>query len=224
MRLDRKRRAATRKIPKMKNPTAILADDEICIRQLAACLLPKENVDVIGEARDGVEALKLCRKLKPTFLLTDLRLPGMDAVGVQLRLRAEGLPVPVMIYTGCQDDRMLAAALEVKPAVMVHKADSLDDFRIGVRAVAKGSAYFSPRIARVHALPGANGGTHHLTPEEIELLKLIAASKTTKEAADILGIAEKTASNRREAIMLKLDRHDAAALTRFAVKQGLVEA
>jgi DNA-binding NarL/FixJ family response regulator len=208
----------------MKNPTVILADDEMCIRQMAAFVVPMEKVDVIGEARDGMEALKLCRRLKPTFLLTDLRLPGVDAAGVQLRLRAEGLPVPVMIYTGCEDDRVLAAALGVKPAVMVHKADSLDDFRIGVRSAAHGSAYFSPKIARVHALPKANGEMHHLTPEEIELLKLIAASKTTKEAADILDITEKTASNRREAIMLKLDRHDAAALTRFAVKQGLVEA
>jgi DNA-binding NarL/FixJ family response regulator len=208
----------------MKNPTVVLADDEVCIRQMAACVLPMEKVDVIGEARDGVEALKLCRRLKPTFLLADLRLPGMDAAGVQMRLRAEKLPVPVMIYTGCEDDRVLAAALGVKPAVMVHKADSLDDFRIGVRSAAKGSAYFSPKIARVHALPKLHGGTRHLSPEETELLKLIAGSKTTKEAADILDISEKTASNRREAIMFKLDSHDAQALTRFAVRQGLVEA
>jgi len=208
----------------MKNPTVIIADDEVCIRQMAACVLPMEKVDLIGEARDGMEALKLCRKLKPTFLLTDLRLPGVDATGVQFRLRAEGLPVRVMIYTGCEDDRVLAAALGVKPAVMVHKMDSLDHFRVGVRSAAHGSTYFSPKIARVHGLPEANAATHLLSPEETEMLRLIAGSKTTKEAADILGITEKTASNRREAIMLKLDRHDAAALTRFAVKQGLVEA
>jgi len=202
----------------------VLADDEVCIRQMAAYLLPMEKVDVIGEARDGVEALKLCRRLKPSFLLADLRLPGMDAAGVQMRLRAEGLPVPVMIYTGCEDVRMLAAALGAKPAVMVHKADSLDDFRIGVRSAAHGSAYFSPKIARVHGLPKANGATHLLSPEETEMVKLIANSKTTKEAADILDISEKTASNRREAILLKLGLHDAQALTRFAVKQGLVEA
>ena len=157
----------------MKNPTVVLADDETCIRQMTAMLLPAENVLVVGEARDGEEALKLCRKLKPTFLLTDMRLPKVDAVGVLLRLREGKLAIPVMIYTGCEDDRMLAATLDAKPAVLVHKTDPLADFRMGVRCVVEGRSFFSLRPTRVRTSPNFRTGSEALTDAEMELFRLL---------------------------------------------------
>jgi DNA-binding NarL/FixJ family response regulator len=208
----------------MKNPTAVLADDETGIREMTAIILRMEKVDVIGEARDGAEAMKLCRRLKPNFLLTDMRLPVADAMCVQHRLREEKLPIPVMIYTGCEDDRMLAEALAAKPAVVVHKADPWADFQRGVRSAVEGSTFFSPRLTRVHGLPKALTERQPLTDAETVLLKLIASSRMNKEAAEILGITEKAVENRRASLMQKLDLHDAPALTRFAVRHGLVEA
>jgi DNA-binding NarL/FixJ family response regulator len=122
----------------MKNPTVILADDEVCIRQTTALLLLMEKIDVLGEAADGEEALALCRKLRPTFLLADLRLPKLDAVSVLLRMRSEKLPCPVMIYSGCNDESQMISALAAKPAVFVHKMDQPDDFRAGVRCAVNG--------------------------------------------------------------------------------------
>jgi DNA-binding NarL/FixJ family response regulator len=210
----------------MKNPTAVLAEDETGIRQMLAFLLSHEKVQVIGEAGDGVEALRQCRKLKPTFLLTDLRLPLVDAASMQARLRGEEMHIPVMIYTGCETDSVLAHALHASPAVIVHKTDDLDDFRRGVRAAVEGSTFYSHRISRLRALrprdPGSDG-LQGLTDVQIEMLKLIASSKRTKEVADILGLSEKAADNQRSSLMTKLGLHDTAALTRFAMRHGLVE-
>jgi DNA-binding NarL/FixJ family response regulator len=205
------------------NPKVILADDETCIREMNEILLRMEKMDVVAHAATGVEALKLCRRLRPAFLLADLRLPNVDAVGVLLRLRAEKLAIPVMIYTGCEDDRVLAAALDAKPSVLVHKTDPLEDFRHGVRFAAQGRSYFSPRPARLNAMPRPGTPANALSPAETELLKLIASSKSNKMAADIVNNSEKTVSHRREALMAKLNLHDVAALTRFAVRHGLVE-
>jgi CheY-like chemotaxis protein len=86
----------------MSNPTVVLADDKTSIRQMTALMLRGEKVDVV-EAADGVEALRLCRKLKPAALIADLRLPVVDAVGALSRLRREGLAIPVMIHTGLRE-------------------------------------------------------------------------------------------------------------------------
>ncbi len=204
------------------NSTVILADDETCIRQTMAVILKMEKVDVIGEATDGEEALAMCRIVQPTFLLTDLRLPKVDAVGVLLRLRAEKLSIPVMIYTGCEDESQINAALAAKPAVMVHKADELDDLRMGIRCAAKGHGYLSPTPARLNERHRRPAAMDMLTPAEIELLKLLATGFSNKMAADHLKLSSHTVSNRREEIMRKLDVHEVTALVRLAIKQGLV--
>jgi DNA-binding NarL/FixJ family response regulator len=207
----------------MKNPTVVLADDEQGIRQMEAVILAHEKVDVVGEAGDGEEALRLCRRLKPSLLLADLRLPKVDAVGVMLRLREDGLPIAVMIYTGCGDDRMLAAVLDAKPAVLVHKADPLADFRMGVRYALGGRSFLSPWPTRVQAAAKAQKGDEVLTHAEKELVRLLAKGSSNKQAADILGRSESTVGNRRSEIMRKLGVHELAGLVHAAAKLGLVE-
>ena len=204
------------------NPRVVLADDKTCVRQTTALVLKLEKFDVVGEASNGEDALGLCRKLRPTFLLTDLRLPVLDAIGVILRLRAEKLAIPVMIYTDCQDDRRLAAALDAKPAVMVHKNDLLDDFRTGLRYAAQGRSYLSPRPSRLN-VEGLAVAEEKLTTAEIELLKLLVNSYSNKMAASFLKISEHTVSNRRESLMRKLGVHELGALTLIAVRMGLVD-
>lgn len=186
-------------------------------------VLKMEKVDVIAECATGMEALTLCRKLKPTFLLADLRLPGLDAVSVLLRLRAEKLDIPVMIHTGCVDDRQIRAALEARPAVLVHKMDEIEDFRMGLRSAAAGRTYFSARPARVHGMRRSGSETEPLSPCEAELLKLIASGHSNKVVAALLEISEKTVKHRREELMRKLDAHEVTALVRHAVRLGLVE-
>jgi DNA-binding NarL/FixJ family response regulator len=118
---------------------------------------------------------------------------------------------------------MLAAAWDAEPAVMTHKADTLEDFRTGLKAVLGGGSYYSPRVHQARRVRKQGGGEQPLAREEIEMLKLIAMGQSTKEAAAILEISHKTADNRRSAIMGKLDLHCTAALTRYAMRCGLVE-
>lgn len=204
------------------NPQVILADDERCIRQTLALVVRGEKVDVIGEAANGEEALSMCRRLRPTFLLTDLRLPVLDAVSVLMRIRAEQLEIPVMIYTGSEDERLLAATLEAAPAVLVHKTDGLDDLRMGIRCATQGRSYFSPKPALLNSRPKTSSPAPALTPAETELLRLLASGMSNKMAAAHLQISEHTVCNRREHLMQKLNAHDVTALVRFAVRMGLV--
>jgi DNA-binding NarL/FixJ family response regulator len=203
--------------------TAVLADDETCVRQTTAYVLRMEKVEVIGQATNGEEALAMCRELRPTFLLADLRLPKLDAVGVLLRMRAEKLGIPMMIYTGCENDQQLHAALDAKPAVIVHKSDQLDDFRMGLHCAAEGRSYLSPRPSRLNASPRQQSPADTLTQAEIELLKLLAVGHSNKMAADALLLSEHTVSNRREQIMRKLGVHELASLVLAAVRMGLVD-
>jgi len=205
------------------NPQVILADDETCIRQTLAFLLRSEKVDVVGEAANGEEALAMCRSLRPTFLLSDLRLPVLDAVSVLLRLRAEKLGIPVMIYTGSENELVLNAALAAAPAVMVHKSDALDDLRMGIRCASQGRSYFSPKPTLINAKSKAPSHSPALTPSETELLRLLASGFSTKMAAGHLRISEHTVSNRREDLMRKLNVHEVTALVRTAVRMGLVD-
>ena len=104
-------------------PRVILADDETSIRQTLAFFLRSENVDVIAEARDGPEALEMCQRLRPALLLTDLRLPVLDAMSVLARLRAEKLPTRVMIYTGSEDERQLVVQQHAGAELQCNDAD-----------------------------------------------------------------------------------------------------
>ncbi len=204
-------------------PRVVLADDEICIRQTLAFLLRAEKVDVVGEAADGQQALSLCRQMRPAFLLADLCLPVLDAVGVMLRMRAEKLGIPVMIYTGSEDEQRMIAALGAAPSVMVHKTDALADLLFGIRFAAEGRSYLSPRLAGLHARIKVPKPTDILTSAETELLKMVASGYSTKMAAAQLGNSEHTVSNRREDLMRKLGVHEVTALVRLAIKWGLVD-
>ena len=204
-------------------PRVVLADDETGTRQTLAIVLRAENMDVVAEAKDGIEALDLCRKLKPAFLLTDLRLPEIDGVGVMMRLRAENLGIPVLIYTGSENERHMRSALAAEPEAMVHKADDLNCLRDGIRQTLASGMYCSPRLARLRRKPAFHETCNSLTPSELELWKLIALGHKSSGAADVLHKAPSTVSNQREQLMRKLGVHDVTALVRLAVREGIIE-
>jgi len=205
------------------NTKIILAEDEAFVRQTTAFVLRLEKVEVLAETDSGEEAMQLCRKHPTAILVADLRLNGLDALSVLLRLRAENRKTPAMIYTGCMDDTRLAAVLDAKPKAMVHKTDTLEDFRNALRFVAEGISYFSPMVAKANArLRDAEG--KRLTETETEVLTLIAKGYSNKRVAEFMRISDSTAGKHREHLMVKLDVHETASLTRLAVKMGLVDA
>ncbi len=206
----------------MKQPTIILADDDTSIRQMLAITLRMDKYDIVAQAADGESALKFCRRLKPQVLVADLRLPVVDAVVLAMRLREQKPPVPVVIFTDCEEDRFLAAALEAKPAAMIHKTDDLDDLRTGVREALRGGTFLSPRIGRIHLMMKTGDTERPLTDKETELVRLIATGHTNKKAADLLGVSRKTVEHRRESAMRKLGVRELSGLMREAIRLGLV--
>lgn len=206
----------------MKNPTVILAEAGTCFRQMLALWLREEKYEVVGEAADGPEALKLCLKLKPSILITELRLPALDGVVLLGRLRGEKLGTPVVIFTDCAEDRVLAAARTANPAALIHKNDGMDHFRDGLRQVSQGAMFYSPRVVQAHRAAKFSDGKPELSARETEVVRLVGSGKSNKIAAGLLDVTDKAIEHSRESAMRKLGVHNGSELTLAAIRLGLV--
>ena len=208
----------------MKIPV-VLADDHVSIRQMLCCVLKIEGgYEVKGEAKTGLEALRVCREQRPRILIVDLMLPELCGAEVVRQLRGEDRDLRVLVYTGTMNADVTLTALRARPHAFVQKEDTLETLREALRAVASGASYLTPFATRVlDAAIGRDDSTlGRLSPRESAVLQMIAEGLSTKEMAARLSIAPKTAEHHRAHVMEKLDIHDVASLTRFAVRHGLI--
>lgn len=217
----------------MKKITVLLAEDHTIVREGFRKMLELEDgVDVVGEAQDGREAVALARKLRPEVVLMDIAMPqlnGLEATRQLLRL----LPAAkVIILSAHSDDAYVTTATEAGAAGYLLKQTSAHDVCRAIREVHAGKMFFSPSINRhferlkplLTGLTGAaNSKVIPLTSREMEVLQLIAEGKANKETAHELGIGIKTVEKHREHLMQKLDIHDTAGLTRYAISTGVIE-
>lgn len=202
----------------------VLVDDHISVREMLASLLRREpGFEIAGEAATGLQALSVCRSTSPEIVIIDLVLPELCGTEVTRRLRTVLPETRVLVFSGSYDRQRLAAALHAKPHGLVLKSDPLDMLREAVRVVARGGCYFTSVVASMlHEVPFQRT-ENLLTEREREILQLIAESCSTKEIASRLEISPKTVENHRQHLMEKLRLHDVAALTRYAVRQGIVD-
>jgi DNA-binding NarL/FixJ family response regulator len=217
----------------MKRITVLLAEDHMIVREGFRKMLELEDdLEVVGEAQDGRQAIALARKLHPDVVLMDIAMPllnGLEATRQLLKV----LPVTrVLMLSAHSDDAYVKNATEAGASGFLLKQTSAHDVCRAIREVHKGKTFFSPSIARrqdrIHPLsPDGAGGLKKkaapLTSREMEVLQLIAEGKANKETAGELGIGIKTVEKHREHIMQKLDIHDTAGLTRFAISAGIIE-
>ena len=203
----------------------VIADDHASIRQMLAIVFRREGeYEIVGEAGNGLEALEICRDLRPDVLILDVLLPELCGMEVIKRLREEKLPVRVLFYSGLIDRQRLARALKCRPHGMVQKEDTLTVLRDAVRLVANGGCYFTPfAMELLTEIQEEVDEELHLTHREMEVLQMIAESYSSKQIATRLGVAPKTVENHRQRLMEKLHLHDIAALTRYAIQHGFVE-
>jgi len=205
----------------------VVADDHAIVRAGVRALLAAEpDMLVVGEAGDGRDAIAKLTRAAPDVLIIDLSMPGMNGVEAIARARAAAPATRVLVLS------MHAAPDYVRPALRagahgyVVKGAGLDDLVRAVRAVAAGERFLGPEAARVAAADlGAadeRDDLARLTPREREVLQLVAEGRTNREIAARLGLSPKTVDTHRTSLMNKLDLHDAQALTRFAVRHGLV--
>jgi DNA-binding NarL/FixJ family response regulator len=217
----------------MKRITVLLAEDHTIVREGFRKMLEAENdLQVVGEAQNGRQAVALVKKLRPAVVLMDIAMPLLNGLEATRQVLKAVPATKVLILSAHSDDAYVKNATESGAAGFLLKQTSSHVVCEAIREVQKGKMFFSPSISRqLNRLnpkpPDCKGRPNkkvaRLTSREMEVLQLIAEGKANKETAAELGISIKTVEKHREKAMSKLNIHDTAGLTRYAISAGIIE-
>lgn len=184
-------------------------------------------MELVGSSGDGREGLEACKAMKPDLVIVDIMVPSLNGLEIVRQLRHGLSNVKLLIFSAYSSRDRVQAAMKVGVNGIVHKNASIEELEKGIQRVASGESFMSSEILEIlrdiMLNPQSTDSLGRLTTREREILQLIAEGNTTKEIAAMLGISIKTADTHRTNVMNKLDIHDVASLTRFAIQQGLVE-
>jgi DNA-binding NarL/FixJ family response regulator len=190
------------------------------------------DLEVVGEAPDGRRAVALAKKLHPAVVLMDIAMPLLNGLEATRQILKAIPAIRVLMLSAHNDDAYVANAIAAGAAGYLLKQTSAHEVCRAIREVHQGKTFFSPTVSRRFdrlnpPLPGHAGmsGKDGVQPtsREMEVLQLIAEGKANKEIAGELGIGMKTVEKHREHLMQKLDIHDTAGLTRYAISAGIIE-
>jgi len=216
----------------MKKIRILIADDHTIFRQGLKMLLEQENdLEVVGEAGDGAETIKLAKKLKPDIALLDIAMPKMDGMEVAKKLKKILPQLKVIVLTSYADDQFLFEFLKLGVSGFVLKDSASQELIYSIRKTKEGMAFLDPSVSKkvMEKFTQVTGGKKDfinygkLSDREKEVLQLVAEGKSTKEVAGKLYISPKTVENHRANIMKKLDIHDRMGLTKYALRLGLID-
>jgi DNA-binding NarL/FixJ family response regulator len=208
----------------------IVEDHRLFREGLKAMLSLEPGYEIIGEAEDGLEAVRLIRKSKPDLVLLDLSMPRMNGFSVLREIKAAMPEVKILVLSIHESDQYVLQAFEARADGYAIKDSSREELRVAIRSVLEGKKYISPGVAG-NVLEGYLDGRKTLktksafdtvTEREKEILKLLGEGYQNKEIAELVHISVKTVEKHRANIMAKLDLHNAAALTAFAFEHGLI--
>jgi two-component system nitrate/nitrite response regulator NarL len=206
----------------------LLVDDHPVVRRgISLCLARQEHLIIVGEASDGVEAIRKAKELLPDLVLMDIDMPQMNGLAVTEVLRREMPQVKVLILSMHSNTDFVVRIIEAGARGYVLKEASAEELIKAVETVNAGEAYFSPDVARValnQFVHGSAPGTDsaRLTNREREVLIQIAEGLSNKEIASHLGVGVRTVETHRERIMRKLNIHSVAGLTKYAIAKRLI--
>jgi DNA-binding NarL/FixJ family response regulator len=205
----------------------LIADDHGIVRSGLRMLLDRQSdIEVIGEAEDGLGALSLAQDERPDVAVLDVSMPRMTGLQAAAEVRSHCPDTRVLLLSMHDDERYFFEGLEAGAAGYVLKRAADTDLIDAVRTVAGGRTFLSGTAQRALMREWLDGGREPedpLTPRELEVVKLIAEAYTNKQIADTLGLAEKTVESHRANVLSKLDMRDRVELVRYAIRRGLVE-
>jgi two-component system response regulator NreC len=204
----------------------MLADDHEMVRQGLRVLLEREGFEVVAEAPDGREAMKLCEIHRPEVAILDLAMPLLNGVDAAREIIKTNPRIKVILLTMHTEDHLILESLRAGVTGYVLKTKASGELVQSLRAVCRGEMFLTQSISRtiVQAfLQKDDLPEKPISDRERQVLQLVAEGKTTKEIAALLGISVKTAESHRSNMMEKLDIHDTAGLVRYAIRKGIIQ-
>lgn len=210
----------------------VVADDHPIVRSgIVGLLRGASDIEVVGEARDGAEAVRLVAELAPELVLMDLRMPVLDGVAATAQIMDMQSGSRVLILTTYESDELILGAIEAGAGGYLLKAAPQEEILAGVRAVAAGETVLAPSIAaklvqRVRADAAGTGGTASatptLSPRELDVLRLVAAGRSNPRIAAALFIGEATVKTHLQHVFEKLEVSDRTRAVTRAMELGLL--
>jgi DNA-binding NarL/FixJ family response regulator len=217
----------------MEKIRILLADDHTVVRQgLRALLKAEPDIEVVGEAETGRQAVQMTRTLLPHVVVMDIAMPSLNGLEATRQITREVPDAKVLVLSSYNDDEYVQQLTEAGAAGYLLKQTAAADLIKAVHEARRGNAFFSPAISKrlldhyreafVRGAPVRKRGDL-LTSREAEVLQLVAEGKANKQIAAELAISIKTVEKHRQQVMNKLNIHDIASLTRYAINSGVIE-
>lgn len=214
----------------MRHDVLLVDDHKIMRDGIKAILKHSEDFQVVGEAENGSDAVQMCKKLKPQIVLMDIGLPGLNGIEATAEILRHTPDVKVVVLSMYDDEHSVVSAIRGGARAFVLKRASDNDLLDALRTVAKGGSYLSPQVSdrllsriqrgdlEAKSVPSALEG---LSPRELQVLRLVAEGKTSKEIAVMLDLGLQTVRSYRKTMMKKLGVNNVAGLTQLALSAGL---
>ena len=215
----------------MNKLRVLLVDDHAILRDgLRALLALCDDIEVIGEAGDGQEAITSVQHFNPDVVVMDMAMPGMDGLEATRQIVKDHPQTRVLVLSQHDNERYILPVLRAGAMGYLLKRAVGEELVTAIRTVARGESYLHPAIARMvlqdyqHPQPEINDDNNGLTQREKQVLKLVAEGRTSQEIAEFLVVSKKTVMCHRANIYQKLGTHNRSELIRYAMRLGLVDA
>jgi DNA-binding NarL/FixJ family response regulator len=217
----------------MKPIKTLLADDHTIVREgLRSLLLADKGIEIIGEARNGRQAVEMASALRPEVVVMDIAMPILNGLEATRQILSANPDIKVLVLSAHTDDAYIDRVIAVGAVGFLIKQTSAHILAKAIHEVVAGNSFYGPQVSKRlrdhYEKPDKPGGVMikkptGLTSREIEVLQLVAEGQANKQVAALLSISIKTVEKHRQHLMDKLNIHDTASLTRYAIAQGIIE-
>jgi DNA-binding NarL/FixJ family response regulator len=216
----------------MQKTRVLVVDDHTIMREgICALLKLATDIEVVGEAANGREALNMAKQLTPDVVVMDISMPVMDGREATRRLTKDMPSIKILVLTQYDDKEHVLSLIEAGACGFVSKKAAFEELSAAVRCIARGESFLSPSVAKVVIDAYQYGAVsrdksdpyEHLTDREKDVLKLLVEGHTTQEIAAMLVLSPKTVAGYKTSLMSKLDIASGIDLVKYALKKGLID-